>query len=52
MPGADDLREIANKDAAVLLERDSRLVSARGLAAGRLLAIFGKEDGLARLHAG
>jgi ATP-dependent DNA helicase RecG len=52
VPGADDLREIANKDAAVLLERDSRLVSARGLAAGRLLAIFGKEDGLARLHAG
>jgi ATP-dependent DNA helicase RecG len=52
VPGADELREIANKDAAVLLERDSRLVSARGLAAGRVLAIFGKEDGLARLHAG
>lgn len=48
----DQLRFIAHKDAAMLLERDPRLQSPRGRAADLLLRLFDKEDSMRLIHAG
>ena len=50
--GQDALREVAHKDATMLLDRDPHLTSPRGLAADTLLRLFDKEDSVRRLHAG
>ena len=48
----DGLLHMANRDAAVLLDRDPALASPRGLAVRLLLRLFEREAGLRALEAG
>ena len=48
----EGLLQMANRDAAVLLDRDSRLESARGLAMVRLLRMFDRGTALRTLESG
>jgi len=48
----EGLLQMANRDAAVLLDRDPRLESARGLAVVRLLRVFDRGAGLRTLESG
>jgi ATP-dependent DNA helicase RecG len=50
--GQDALREVAHKDAIMLLDRDPHLRSPRGTAVDVLLRLFDKEDSVRTLHAG
>jgi ATP-dependent DNA helicase RecG len=52
VPGQDALREVAVKDATMLLDRDPHLQTPRGQAADRLLGLFDKEDSVRRLIGG
>ncbi len=52
IPGQGQLRAIAARDAAMLLDGDPHLRSERGQAADMLLRIFDKEDSVRLLHAG
>jgi ATP-dependent DNA helicase RecG len=52
IPGQDRLRDVAVKDAALLLDQDPQLRSPRGQAADLLLRLFDKEDSVRLLHAG
>jgi len=48
----EGLLQMANRDAAVLLDRDPRLESGRGVAVGRLLRVFDRGAGLRTLGSG
>jgi ATP-dependent DNA helicase RecG len=52
IPGQDALREVAAKDAALLLDGDPTLQSPRGQAADCLLRLFDKEDSVRKLIGG
>jgi ATP-dependent DNA helicase RecG len=52
IPEQEKLREVAVKDATMLLDQDPQLRSPRGQAADVLLRLFDKEDSVRRLQAG
>ena len=52
IPGQDALREVANKDATMLLDADPSLTTPRGRAAACLLRLFDKEDSVRKLTGG
>ncbi len=52
IPGQDALREVAAKDAALLLDQDPTLQTPRGQAADCLLRLFDKEDSVRKLIGG
>jgi ATP-dependent DNA helicase RecG len=52
IPGQDALREVAHKDATLLLDRDPHLAGPRGAAAELLLRLFDKEESARALHGG
>ena len=52
VPDQDKLRDIAVKDANMLLDQDPQLRSTRGRAAHILLRLFDKEDSVRRMQAG
>ncbi len=52
IPDQDALREVALKDATMLLDRDPHLQTPRGRAADGLLRLFDKEDSVRRLIGG
>ncbi|MCB8875763.1 ATP-dependent DNA helicase RecG [Acidisoma silvae] len=52
VPDQEKLREVAVKDATMLLDQDPQLRSTRGRAAHVLLRLFDKEDSVRRMRAG
>jgi ATP-dependent DNA helicase RecG len=52
IPGQDALREVAQKDAALLLDRDPQLAGPRGVAADMLLRLFDKSERARTVHGG
>jgi ATP-dependent DNA helicase RecG len=52
VPDQEALREVAYKDATLLLDRDPHLAGPRGAAADMLLRLFDKEESARALHGG